>query len=497
MRVMHVRGATKFDAVEANGHDSIKAVADELPPFATNGRGRQVDLPLVPPVELADPLRISLAETVIGIGEEPRCAQSIVDTAGHGSRDAAAYRRPRGDRRRREITGRADSPGSVERHTLHALGDTISFDMAGLSLTNVRKVYDGKVLAVDDLSLDVPDGELMVLVGPSGCGKSTTLRLVAGLEKATGGTIRIGDRVVNDVPPKHRDVAMVFQNYALYPHMTVAQNLGFALKMRKMPRVDREARVQSVAATMGITELLGRKPKALSGGQQQRVALGRALVRAPALFLFDEPLSNLDARLRLTMRTEIRSLQRETGTTSLYVTHDQEEAMTLGDRIAVLCDGRLQQAGPPREVYATPANRFVATFIGAPAMNLIEGRLEGNGTGLRFHENGADAGVDLPSPLAASLAAHAGAPVALGVRPTALRRASDATRGPVLPVHVEAVELLGDATDHVGRTPGGQIIVARLPTDGTGDLGPVTLELDPTRLMFFAAGPFGRNLLVE
>jgi len=367
--------------------------------------------------------------------------------------------------------------------------------MAGLSLTNVRKVYDGKVVAVDDLTLDVPDGELMVLVGPSGCGKSTTLRLVAGLEKATGGTIRIGDRVVNDVPPKHRDVAMVFQNYALYPHMTVAQNLGFALKMRKMPRAERDQRVRAVAETMGITELLARKPKALSGGQQQRVALGRALVRAPALFLFDEPLSNLDARLRLTMRTEIRALQRKTGTTSLYVTHDQEEAMTLGDRIAVLCDGRLQQAGTPRAVYATPANRFVATFIGAPAMNLIEGRLEGDGEGMRFWENGADTGIALPPPLSTTLAGHAGTSVALGIRPTALRRATGDPRGPALPVDVEAVELLGDATDHVGRTPGGQIIVARLPTDGIGEPESITLELDPARMAFFADGPFGRNLL--
>jgi multiple sugar transport system ATP-binding protein len=371
--------------------------------------------------------------------------------------------------------------------------------MTSIKLSYVSKVYDGKITAVDDLSLAVQDGEFLVLVGPSGCGKSTTLRLIAGLEKLTAGTISIGDRVVNDVPPKDRDIAMVFQNYALYPHMTVAQNLAFALRMRKVPRAERERRVRAVADTLGIVELLERKPKALSGGQQQRVALGRALVREPAVFLFDEPLSNLDAKLRLGMRTEIRALQRRVATTAVYVTHDQEEAMILGDRVAVLCDGRLQQVGTPRDVYHAPANRFVATFIGAPAMNVIEGRLEGDAGRLQFVEDGAGRGagaaLPLPEPLATRLATHAGEPVGLGIRPTAFRRRARDANGASLAVDIDVVELLGDVSDHVGRTPGGQPLVVRLPSSERDEPATLRLEPDTDRIALFAPGRFGRNLL--
>ena len=226
------------------------------------------------------------------------------------------------------------------------------------------------------LDLHVGAGEFMVLVGPSGCGKTTALRMVAGLERISGGTLRFGDRVVNDVPPRQRDVAMVFQNYALYPHLTVAENIGFSLENRKMPKPERERRVRETAAILGLTGQLNRKPRQLSGGQQQRVAMGRAIVREPAIFLMDEPLSNLDAKLRVQMRAEMLAVHRRVGATTLYVTHDQTEAMTMGDRVAVLRGRRLQQAAPPRELYDRPANLFVASFIGSPSMNLYSGRLD-------------------------------------------------------------------------------------------------------------------------
>jgi multiple sugar transport system ATP-binding protein len=248
--------------------------------------------------------------------------------------------------------------------------------VAAVTLEQVTKVYPNGVAAVAGLDLEVGDGELLVLVGPSGCGKSTALRMVAGLEEVTEGVLRIGGRVVNDLPPKERDIAMVFQNYALYPHMTVEQNIGFALKLQRRPREEIRKRVGRAAWTLQIEEWLRRKPGQLSGGQRQRVAMGRAIVRDPAVFLMDEPLSNLDAKLRVQMRAEIAQLQRELGTTTVYVTHDQVEAMTLGDRVAVLRDGRLQQVCQPERLYAEPANLFVAGFIGSPSMNLLEGRLE-------------------------------------------------------------------------------------------------------------------------
>ena len=246
-----------------------------------------------------------------------------------------------------------------------------------ISLEGVSKQFPGGVLAVDDLSLEVEPGEFLVLVGPSGCGKTTALRMVAGLEPVTGGVIRINDRVVTRMPPRDRDIAMVFQNYALYAHMSVRNNMAFGLKMAGTPKADIRTRVDEAAAMLGLTELLNRKPKQLSGGQRQRVAMGRAIVREPAAFLMDEPLSNLDAKLRVEMRGEIIRVQRRIAAPTLYVTHDQTEAMTMGDRVAILRDGVLQQLGTPDEIYDHPVNVFVAGFIGSPSMNLIGARLDG------------------------------------------------------------------------------------------------------------------------
>ncbi|MEM1056714.1 MAG: sn-glycerol-3-phosphate ABC transporter ATP-binding protein UgpC [Bacteroidota bacterium] len=248
--------------------------------------------------------------------------------------------------------------------------------MATVTLKNIRKVYDDEFVAVHDASFHIGHGEFIVLVGPSGCGKSTTLRMIAGLESITSGTLSIGERVVNDVAPKDRDIAMVFQNYALYPHLSVFENMAFGLKLRKTPKSEIRARVEQAARTLGLGSVLDRKPKALSGGQRQRVALGRAIVRDPAVFLFDEPLSNLDAKLRVQTRTEISKLHSDLGATMVYVTHDQVEAMTMGDRIVVLNAGHVQQIAPPLELYERPANRFVAGFIGSPSMNFVDGTLD-------------------------------------------------------------------------------------------------------------------------
>jgi multiple sugar transport system ATP-binding protein len=253
--------------------------------------------------------------------------------------------------------------------------------VSAVSLEGLTKVYATGVKAVDALDLNVEKGEFVVLVGPSGCGKTTALRMVAGLEGITSGTLRFGDRVVNDVSPRHRDVAMVFQNYALYPHLTVAQNIGFSLENKKVPRPERDRRVRDAAGILGLSDLLKRTPRQLSGGQRQRVAMGRAIVREPAVFLMDEPLSNLDARLRVQMRAEVLRVHRRINATTLYVTHDQTEAMTMGDRVAVLRSGQLQQYGSPRDLYDHPANLFVASFIGSPAINLFEAALEESGDG--------------------------------------------------------------------------------------------------------------------
>src|SRR6201995_4870190 len=265
--------------------------------------------------------------------------------------------------------------------------------VAQIVLDQVDKVYPGGVKGVDGLSLDIADGEFMVLVGPSGCGKSTALRSIAGLEEISSGTISIGDRVVNDLPPKDRDIAMVFQNYALYPHMTVEQNLAFGLQLRKTPKTEIQRRVTEAAKMLGLEQYLKRKPAALSGGQRQRVAMGRAIVREPQAFLMDEPLSNLDAKLRVSMRASLNQLHQELGTTTIYVTHDQVEAMTLGDRVAVLRDGRLQQADTPQHLYEAPVNLFVAGFIGSPAMNFVTAELvRDDGAAITF------AGYKLPVP---------------------------------------------------------------------------------------------------
>jgi multiple sugar transport system ATP-binding protein len=280
--------------------------------------------------------------------------------------------------------------------------------MSGIRLDYVTKVYPNGVRAVDDVSLEIPDGEFMVLVGPSGCGKSTLLRVLAGLEDVTEGTVSIAGVDVTDAPPQRRDIAMVFQNYALYPHMTVKENLAYGLKLRRMPKSERERRVLEIARTLGLDELLGRKPAALSGGQRQRVAMGRAIVREPQAFLMDEPLSNLDAKLRVSMRAELAKLHERLGVTTVYVTHDQIEAMTLGQRVAVLRDGVLQQVDTPHRLFHRPANLFVAAFIGSPSMNLVDARVEG--ASVRF------ADYELALPRSSPALGHDGK-VILGIRP--------------------------------------------------------------------------------
>ncbi len=290
--------------------------------------------------------------------------------------------------------------------------------MARVKLERIRKVYDDGSVAVRDVSLEVDHGELLVLVGPSGCGKSSILRMIAGLEGISGGLVSIGGRVVNDLQPRDRDVAMVFQNYALYPHMTVFENMAFGLRLRKFPREEIRERVAEAAEILSITDILDRRPGQLSGGQRQRVAVGRALVRRPKVFLFDEPLSNLDAKLRQQMRTEIARLHRQLEATMIYVTHDQVEAMTLGDRIVVLKDGQVQQIAPPMHLYAHPTNRFVAGFIGSPGMNFIEGRLSLTaGDTLSFQSVDNRIAFPLAREHRASLGASVGRRVVLGIRP--------------------------------------------------------------------------------
>ena len=300
--------------------------------------------------------------------------------------------------------------------------------MAQVTFGNVEKVYPDGTRAVQDLNLDVADGELMVLVGPSGCGKTSALRMVAGLEEITGGEIAIGDEVVNDLPPRERDVAMVFQNYALYPHKSVYDNLAFPLKLRKMSKPDIDARVRRIAGLLELEDNLDRKPRRLSGGQRQRVAMGRAIVREPQAFLMDEPLSNLDAKLRTQMRAEISQIHRELGVTMIYVTHDQVEAMTLGQRVAVMRKGELQQVGSPRTLYAQPENVFVAGFIGSPSMNFVDAELESADDGLDVVFGSERLRVDdEEQALRPALAARAGQRVILGIRPQSLVDAAEST----------------------------------------------------------------------
>lgn len=316
--------------------------------------------------------------------------------------------------------------------------------MAAVSLKGVSKAYPNGVQAVSALDLDIADGEFMVIVGPSGCGKTTVLRMVAGLEEITDGTITFGNRVVNGLTPRERDVAMIFQNYALYPHMTVAENIGFALSLRKMSKEEIKAKVDEAASILGLTENLDRKPSQLSGGQRQRVAMGRAIVREPAVFLMDEPLSNLDAKLRVQMRAEVSRIQRHLDVATLYVTHDQTEAMTMGDRVAVMRSGILQQSDAPQRLYDHPVNMFVATFIGSPAMNLYEAKLAEEGDRLRLGQQW------LPLPASArddpASVPFRGRDVVVGIRPENLSDAvltSLREDDPVLEVDVEVVESLG------------------------------------------------------
>jgi multiple sugar transport system ATP-binding protein len=359
--------------------------------------------------------------------------------------------------------------------------------MATISFRGATRLYPGATKpAVDKLDLEIGDSEFMVLVGPSGCGKSTSLRMLAGLEEVSEGQILIGDRDVTHLPPKDRDIAMVFQNYALYPHMSVADNMGFALKMAGVDKAERERRVKEAAELLGLSELLDRKPKAMSGGQRQRVAMGRAIVRSPQVFCMDEPLSNLDAKLRVSTRTQIAALQQRLGVTTVYVTHDQVEAMTMGDRVAVMKDGLLQQVDTPLALYDAPANLFVAGFIGSPAMNLLEGT---------FNDAGADFnGHTVPVPVtAADKSKYAGKSITVGVRPESFR-VSDAKEG--VPVKVTVVEELGadaylfgitdDVSEGAAITAGTNVVVRvearRLFEKGTT----VHVTADPKDVHVFA-----------
>ncbi|MBL8576653.1 MAG: sn-glycerol-3-phosphate ABC transporter ATP-binding protein UgpC [Mesorhizobium sp.] len=320
--------------------------------------------------------------------------------------------------------------------------------MASVEIRDVYKSF-GATEILHGVGIDIVDGEFVTLVGPSGCGKSTLLRMIAGLESISGGEIAIGGRVVNRVAPKERDIAMVFQNYALYPHMTVAENMAFSLKLKNAPKAEIDTRVGRAAEILGLVPLLSRYPRQLSGGQRQRVAMGRAIVRDPQVFLFDEPLSNLDAKLRVAMRAEIKELHQRLKTTTVYVTHDQIEAMTMADKIVVMHDGIVEQIGKPLELYDNPDNLFVASFIGSPAMNLLKGVAAGNGAPA-FEGSG---GISIPLPPGTSAAR--GASVVLGIRPEHLRLADEG-----FPVEIVVIEPTGSELQIIGRTPGGEEVVA-------------------------------------
>ncbi|KVF24202.1 ABC transporter ATP-binding protein [Burkholderia vietnamiensis] len=361
--------------------------------------------------------------------------------------------------------------------------------MSSLHITNVRKAY-GPTEILREINIDVEDGDFLVLVGPSGCGKSTLLSLIAGLDTLTSGEIRIGDDKVNDLHPSERDIAMVFQSYALYPNMTVGQNIGFGLEMRKVPKGERDKAVQDAARLLQIEHLLDRRPGQLSGGQRQRVAMGRALVRHPKIFLFDEPLSNLDAKLRVDMRTEIKKLHQRLGATIVYVTHDQIEAMTLATRIAVMKGGVLQQLGTPAEVYNTPANTFVATFMGSPSMNLIPARIEKKGAVLHLLIGTGAAAIDMAlPPQSEAVERYAGQQVIAGLRPEAIgvenERCASALRS--VSVEINVLEPTGPDTLAVLNF-GGMEVSARLGADiphATGEC--CELRVDLSRLVLFDA----------
>jgi ABC-type sugar transport system ATPase subunit len=387
--------------------------------------------------------------------------------------------------------------------------------VAGVVLSGVGKVYPDGTHAVDDLNLEIADGEFLVLVGPSGCGKTTALRMVAGLEEISEGTVSIGGRVVNRVPARDRDVAMVFQSYALYPHLSVRANIGFGLSLRKLPKAEIRKRVDQAARTLGLEDHLDRRPRNLSGGQRQRVAMGRAIVREPQAFLMDEPLSNLDAKLRVQMRAEIARIQRDLGVTTIYVTHDQTEAMTLGDRVAVMKKGELQQVAAPQELYDRPANLFVAGFIGSPAMNLLQGELTGTEDDLRLKIGGQELrlGAEVLAKRPA-LRDHIGGSVVVGVRPEDMEDAelSEAPEGARLTSSAELVEAMGSdvlvhfrmeasavvtedtkelardsGTDALGtlETPHTTVVARFSPRTQVKVGDPIEVHVDTSRLHFF------------
>jgi multiple sugar transport system ATP-binding protein len=360
----------------------------------------------------------------------------------------------------------------------------------------VSKTFPGGVRAVDQIDLLVRDGELVVLVGPSGCGKTTSLRMIAGLETVTEGKIRIADRVVNEVAPKDRDIAMVFQSYALYPHMTVYKNMAFGLRMRRLKKAEIAKRVKWASEMLGLEDLLNRKPRALSGGQRQRVALGRAIVRQPQAFLFDEPLSNLDARLRVETRAELKRLHRRLATTTIYVTHDQEEAMTLGDRIAIMDRGRLQQFDTPLTVYHQPANRFVAGFLGMPPMNFLEGTLRQEDGSVWFQ--GAGARLPIPPPLAEVAAQRLDESLVLGVRPEAIRLDRSADHNTHLRLKVSLAEPLGNSIDVYATTAAGVSMTARVTEKRQFEpQQEFSAQLDPSGVHLFEPGEHGANLTLS
>jgi multiple sugar transport system ATP-binding protein len=359
--------------------------------------------------------------------------------------------------------------------------------MARVELRNLYKTYPGGVQAVKDASLVIEDKEFVVLVGPSGCGKSTTLRMIAGLEEVSEGEIYIGDRLVNDVPPKNRDIAMVFQNYALYPHMTVYKNMAFGLILRKYPKKEIDARVRTAAEILGITELLDRRPKALSGGQRQRVAVGRAIVRQPKVFLFDEPLSNLDAKLRVQMRAEISKLHHRLQSTMIYVTHDQVEAMTMGDRIVVMLDGVIQQVAAPLELYHRPVNKFVAGFIGSPPMNMIDGVAFAENGSIKFRDNSSVFTLTIPKERSGLLEKYVGKSVTIGIRPEDMT--DNPTQRPIpgqsVEAPVEVVEPMGSEIN-LYVAIGGQSVTARIKSDVEPEVGkPRVLDVNVLNAHFF------------
>jgi multiple sugar transport system ATP-binding protein len=370
--------------------------------------------------------------------------------------------------------------------------------MAEILLEQVCKIYPGGVKAVKEVNLAVRDAEFVVLVGPSGCGKTTTLRMVAGLEEISGGTIRIGDRVINDVPPKDRDIAMVFQNYALYPHMSVYKNMAFGLILRKLPKDQIRSRVLDAAKILGIDHLLDRKPKQLSGGQRQRVAVGRAIVRQPQAFLFDEPLSNLDAKMRVEMRAELKKLHRKLRTTTLYVTHDQEEAMTLGDRVVVMKDGEIQQVDVPLKIYDQPVNHFVAGFLGTPPMNFFNGRVAFQNNQPYFMDG--PNSLLLPEKWRERLERYKDQPMVLGMRPENfhLQPNEYLSENQAMKVRVEVIEPLGDKIDVYVSSATHPHIVCRIDAHSKLAEGQErTFYLDIHRAHLFTPDEIGTNVTLE